>query len=98
VRTEDLNRICLCGIFGSNLNILNAEEIGLLPAVAPGRVELCGNTALAGCERLVMLPKEASAMAYLRSHSTIVNLASVEDFEARFLENLYLKPMKNGTL
>jgi uncharacterized 2Fe-2S/4Fe-4S cluster protein (DUF4445 family) len=98
VKTEDINRVCLCGIFGSNLNIPNAEEIGLLPEVLPDKVELCGNTALAGCERLVLLPREASALAHLRSHATIVNLAGVEDFETRFMENLYLQPMKNGTL
>jgi len=95
---KDINRICLCGIFGSNLNILNAQEIGLLPEVSPDKVELCGNTALAGCERLVILPGEASAIAHLRSHATVVNLAGTEDFETRFMENLYLQPMKNGTV
>jgi uncharacterized 2Fe-2S/4Fe-4S cluster protein (DUF4445 family) len=90
----ELRRICVCGVFGRNLNIPNAQRIGLLPDSPPERVELCGNTALAGCERLVLSPERNSEIATLRERSAIINLCQTSDFDTLFLENLYLQPMK----
>lgn len=90
----ELSRICVCGVFGRNLNIPNAQRIGLLPDSPPERVELCGNTALAGCERLLLSPERNSEMGRLRERSVIINLCQSSDFDTLFLENLYLQPMK----
>jgi uncharacterized 2Fe-2S/4Fe-4S cluster protein (DUF4445 family) len=90
----ELSRICVCGVFGRNLNVRNAQRIGLLPDSPPERVELCGNTALAGCERLVLSPERDSEIATLRERSAIINLCQTSDFDGLFLENLYLQPMK----
>jgi uncharacterized 2Fe-2S/4Fe-4S cluster protein (DUF4445 family) len=89
-----LSRICVCGAFGRNLNVRNAQRIGLLPDAPPGRVELCGNTALAGCERLLLSPTRTEVLASLRKRTAIVNLSQSFDFEALFLENLYLQSLK----
>jgi uncharacterized 2Fe-2S/4Fe-4S cluster protein (DUF4445 family) len=93
----ELNRICVCGVFGSNLNVRNAQRIGLLPDAAPERVELCGNTALAGCERLLLSPERNSEMEALRERSAIINLSQSSDFDDLFLENLYLQPLRVET-
>ena len=94
ISTTELSRICVCGVFGQNLNVRNAQRIGLLPDSPPDRVELCGNTALAGCERLLLSPERNSEMAILRERSAIINLCQTSDFDTLFLENLYLQPMK----
>ncbi len=91
--TAELNRICVCGVFGQNLNVRNAQRIGLLPETSPGRVELCGNTALAGCERLMLSPKGTAELASLRERAEIVNLSQASEFDALFLESLYLQPL-----
>lgn len=89
----ELNRIYVCGAFGQNLNILNAQAIGLLPDIPANRVMLCGNTALAGCERLLLSPTGAAEMLSLRERATIINLSQVSDFDTLFLENLFLQPL-----
>jgi uncharacterized 2Fe-2S/4Fe-4S cluster protein (DUF4445 family) len=90
----ELSRICVCGVFGQNLNIRNAQRVGLLPYTPIGRVKLCGNSALAGCERLLLLsPERAAEMVSLRKRTAIINLSSASDFDALFLENLYLQPL-----
>jgi uncharacterized 2Fe-2S/4Fe-4S cluster protein (DUF4445 family) len=88
----ELSRICVCGAFGRNLHVRNAQRIGLLPDIPPERVELCGNTSLAGCERLMLSPANVAELAALRKRAVIVNLSQSSDFEALFLENLYLDP------
>lgn len=92
--TAELNRICVCGVFGQHLNIRNAQAIGLLPDIPPEKVELCGNTALAGCEHLLLSPTIAADLQSLRRRAAIINLSQVSDFDTLFLENLYLQPLK----
>jgi uncharacterized 2Fe-2S/4Fe-4S cluster protein (DUF4445 family) len=89
-----LSRICVCGVFGQHLNCRNAQEVGLLPDVSPSRVELCGNTALAGCEWFLLSPKKAADLAWLRERMTTINLSQSPEFERFFLESLYLEPIE----
>jgi uncharacterized 2Fe-2S/4Fe-4S cluster protein (DUF4445 family) len=89
---RELRRICIGGVFGQYLNIVNAQKIGLLPAVHGMLIETLGNTALSGCETLLLLPGAKELMQEVRRHTVFINLATVSEFETFFLENLYLKP------
>jgi uncharacterized 2Fe-2S/4Fe-4S cluster protein (DUF4445 family) len=76
------------------LNCRNAQAIGLLPGVPSARVELCGNTALAGCEWLLRSPTRAGDLAWLRERIRAINLSQSPEFERFFLESLYLDPIE----
>jgi uncharacterized 2Fe-2S/4Fe-4S cluster protein (DUF4445 family) len=89
---RELRRICIGGVFGQYLNIVNAQEIGLLPAIPGLLIETSGNTALSGCETLLLSPEARERMQDIRSHAVFVNLSTVAGFESLFLENLYLRP------
>ncbi|MGO9016208.1 MAG: ASKHA domain-containing protein [Dissulfurispiraceae bacterium] len=89
---RELRRICIGGVFGQYLNIVNAQEIGLLPAIPGLLIETSGNTALSGCETLLLSPEADKRLQEVRSRAVLVNLANVAEFESLFLENLYLKP------
>ncbi len=94
MRYKDLRRICVCGAFGSFLNIENAQEIGLLPKIQPELVELCGNTALAGCEDALLSHASAQHLAHLRNCLKIINLSQCLNFDDFFLKHLYLQPVQ----
>ena len=94
LQVDDLQRICVGGAFGHSLNIRNAQDIGLLPNVPSARVELCGNTALAGCEEALLSPALRECMRQLSKQARIINLSQCPDFDVLFLENLYLQPMQ----
>jgi uncharacterized 2Fe-2S/4Fe-4S cluster protein (DUF4445 family) len=89
---EGLQRICVSGAFGNSLDIINAQEIGLVSKIPPDRVELCGNTALAGCELALLSPLVVEQLEHLSTKARIINLAHHSDFYALFLEHLYLRP------
>jgi uncharacterized 2Fe-2S/4Fe-4S cluster protein (DUF4445 family) len=91
---KDLRRIYVGGLFGRFLDIINAQEIGLLPMIAPERVELCGNTALAGCAEILLSPVAVQCLKNLRAQTRIINLSHWPDFDDLFLTNLYLRPMR----
>lgn len=94
MRPEALRRVCVCGAFGRFLDIAHAQAIGLLPEIPADNVELWGNSALAGCERLLFAPDSEALMRVLKEKSRSVNLAQVPEFEELFVENLYLRPLR----
>ena len=73
--------MCVCGAFGQYLNPRNAQAIGLLPEIAAERIELCGNTALAGCERLLFSEAAAASLTSLRQRAAVINLSQRSDFD-----------------
>ncbi len=90
---KDLRRIYVGGLFGRFLDVVNAQQIGLLPVIPPERVDLCGNTALAGCAEALLSPVAVQCLKDLRNRTKIINLSRWPDFDDLFLTNLYLQPM-----
>jgi len=96
LRVQDLRRVCVCGAFGRYLDIGNGQAIGLLPAIQAEGVELCGNTALAGCEMILVAARGSEVLEPIRKRCRILNLSVVQGFDDRFVENLYLRPIPMG--
>jgi len=89
-----LKRVCVCGAFGRFLHVPNAQSIGLLPEVPAEGVELCGNSALAGCELLLFSRDISGTLAALAGRARTINLAQAPGFEELFVESLYLRPLR----
>ncbi|MBA4384632.1 MAG: ferredoxin [Anaerolinea sp.] len=90
---KDLQRICVCGAFGQYINIQNAQNIGLLPTISSENIELCGNTALAGCELLLLSQDSKISLATVKNKSRVINMSQIPEFENLYIENLYLRPI-----
>ncbi len=92
IRPADLRRVVAAGLFGRYLDVANAQSIGLLPAVAAERVELAGNTAMAGAAALLLSRGAGEGMAACHTACRLINLAKTPAFDDAFLEHLYLQP------
>ncbi|PKM75491.1 MAG: hypothetical protein CVU92_01070 [Firmicutes bacterium HGW-Firmicutes-17] len=90
----NIKKIIVCGAFGISLNIENARKIGLLPEIATQNVILAGNTALAGCEMLLLNGNDKDLVETIKSKAELINLSNYSDFYDVFLKNLFLKPMR----
>ncbi|MBI5582458.1 MAG: DUF4445 domain-containing protein [Deltaproteobacteria bacterium] len=93
---RDLRHIYLGGAFGHFLDKANAAAVGLLPHGRAEFIHLCGNTALAGCESLLMTSDSVESLRRLTDRARIINLARNDEFEDFFLEGLYLSPWPDG--
>lgn len=91
VQSGDLRLLCVGGAFGSYLDIANAQTIGLLPQINPHLVELCGNTALAGCEEVMIAAEASDYLESIRSRARLINLSDRDDFEDIYWRSLYLQ-------
>lgn len=94
MKTSQLTQVFACGAFGRLLDVSNAQQIGLLPKVPLSAVKLEGNTALTGCEALLLSKHGEETMQKAIAASQIFNLAEDSDFETLFVESLYLQPMQ----
>ena len=94
IRYPDLDRVYVGGTFGRSLDIVNAIDLGLLPPVPPDRIELCGNTALAGCELALRSPSASNRLREIGEQAQVINLADHRDFNDIYLENLFLRPLE----
>ena len=92
LRPTDLGAVYLGGAFGGYLDPHNAIAIGLLPPVTPERVRMLGNTALKGCQDLLVSDQAAAELTEIRARAQVINLSTVPDFQELFLEHLYLRP------
>ena len=92
ISVKQLQKIYVCGVFGRFLNIRNTQQIGLLPPISENAFQLCGNTALAGCEMLLLSPAVEQKLSALRKKSRVINMSNYFEFDTLFLENLYLRP------
>ncbi len=93
---HELRRISIGGVFGRYLNIVNARELGLLPSVPQEVVETAGNTALAGCESMLLSPDAEERLREIRRRALTMSLSSYDNFEEIYLEHLYLQPMSGN--
>ena len=64
---DDIDRVYLAGGFGSYLNKEKALIIGLIPDVAPEKVQFVGNTSIAGA-KMALLSREALDKTYKIAH------------------------------
>lgn len=91
---DELRRVVVAGAFGRFLRVAAAQRIGLLPPLPPARIELYGNTALAGCERLLFATDRATVHRALVAQARLINLSLLSAFDERFIDNLRLQPMR----
>lgn len=89
----DLRRLCICGAFGRQLDVANAQAVGLLPPIAPTLVELSADAALTGCERALLTPKGETLFDMSGRQVSPINLSLVADYETSYINHLRLLPV-----
>jgi len=94
VKVSDLDSLYIGGSFGYLLNIEKAQSIGLLPRIDLSKVKLCGNSALAGCELLLLSSSFQEQLNELVCKAEFINLSQSSDFEEYFFNNLFLSEME----
>ncbi|SFR03847.1 ASKHA domain-containing protein [Desulfoscipio geothermicus] len=89
IEPGELDKILLAGTFGNYIKKESVITIGLLPSIAPEKIEFVGNAAGMGAQMALIsenLRMEADRIAERIRH---VELASHKDFHNQFIEALY---------
>ncbi len=89
-KTEDLDAVYLAGGFGNFLNVRQAVTIGMLPDVAPEKIQFVGNTSIAGA-KTVLLSRKALETAEKNALSmTYVDLMNHPKYMDEFIRASFL--------
>jgi uncharacterized 2Fe-2S/4Fe-4S cluster protein (DUF4445 family) len=92
----DLRRLCVCGAFGRTLDTGHAQQLGLLPPIAPERIELHGNAALIGCEQALLSTDGVGLFSKAVATQAVVNMSTAPEFGDLYMEYLHLQPIRAG--
>ncbi|MBI2157916.1 MAG: DUF4445 domain-containing protein [Candidatus Rokubacteria bacterium] len=76
----------LAGGFGNYVSIASAVRIGLIPALAPGRIRYVGNAASLGAQLCLLSETERGRAADIARRIEHVSLAAHPDFEQLFVD------------
>ena len=89
---HNLSELWICGAFGQHLNIQNAQTTGLLPSIDCSRIQLFGNAALSGCEKMLLDPDAKQKIMQIREMIRVINLSHYPEYDDCFINHLRLKP------
>lgn len=90
---RDVERLWVCGAFGSGLDVDHAKRLGLLPPASAERIHLFGGAALAGCEHALLSADPVVQLARATPSPRAINMSLVEAYGERFIQHLRLEPM-----
>ena len=93
VTADQVDRVYLAGGFANAVNVVNAQEIGLLAPVPAERVERVGNAALHGAAALLLSARRREALASLVGRIEHVELETEDDFFELFVDGCRFVPL-----
>ena len=86
-RMETLpNRSYLRGGFGTTIDVLSAERIGLLPSTLCRNAQSGGNGSLMGATKVLLSEESLRQAEYIVQNTQVISVAETEDFQRRFTE------------
>lgn len=83
---DDMDRIILCGGFGSYLRPLSAERIGLIPPGFAGKASAIGNAAGNGAGQILQSEQKCAAATAILERMETIELATNPYFHDRYIE------------
>lgn len=93
LRPDDLAALHLAGGFATNLDLANAQSIGLLPPVSPDRVVLHGNASIRGAAMLLLSRRIRARLEAFVERVEHVELEAEPDFFDLYVDGLRFEPL-----
>jgi uncharacterized 2Fe-2S/4Fe-4S cluster protein (DUF4445 family) len=93
VALTEVGRVHLAGSFGSSLSSESALAIGLIPPELTGRIEVAGNSALAGTLMTACDPAALEPCARIAAKTRVLDLSREAGFQDAFMDAMRFPPL-----
>nr|WP_312576187.1 ASKHA domain-containing protein [Sedimentibacter sp.] len=80
IKSSEIKTFYICGGFGTYLDIVSAEKIGLIPKNIINKVKVVGNSAIAGASRILLNKSSIDELAIITKKCNYIELSSNEAF------------------
>lgn len=81
---DEIDRVFLCGGFGTHTRTEQAAAISMLPEAFLGKIQSAGNTSLAGAVRCLFSPSDAY-FQQLKKETELIELSSLEFYKEQYV-------------
>ena len=85
---SDLDAILIAGGFGSYIDILHAQRIGLFPPIDRDKIVAVGNAAGKGALAVLMQQKASKEVEQIRQRTHYIELSTSMAFQERYVEHI----------
>ncbi|MFA5468354.1 MAG: ASKHA domain-containing protein [Sphaerochaetaceae bacterium] len=89
LEAEELDAVIVAGGFGSYINTVNAQRIGLLPAIDNRKIISAGNAAGKGALMVLMLSGQSDKVEEIRTKAHYIELSSSLAFQEEYVEQMF---------
>jgi uncharacterized 2Fe-2S/4Fe-4S cluster protein (DUF4445 family) len=96
VLPDHLSKVYLAGAFGTSINPIHAERIGMIPPLPRDRIIQAGNAAIEGASMMLLSRskrREAEKIVAITEH---ISLENEPGFEDTYIEGLRLGPIEKS--
>ncbi len=87
---DDIKHFYIAGAFGNYINIENAINIGLIPAVPKDKIEFVGNTSIRGAKIVAFYKQALYKIDKIRENTTYYDLMGADDYIEEFKKAMFL--------
>ena len=90
---SQIDRLYLCGGFGSSLNCTAAEQIGLIPPGTAAKVNVLGNAALKGAAAVLLREKSRQQLREIARRCRYIELSTDLNFTEHYIFHMNFPPL-----
>ncbi|MBN1191896.1 MAG: DUF4445 domain-containing protein [Dehalococcoidales bacterium] len=87
---DDIEQVLLAGAFGTYIDIGSAIDLGMLPAIPPGRYKQVGNAAGMGARQTLLSVRKRALEQSIAERIRYIELAGTPSFNKTFIQTQYL--------
>ena len=89
ITVDQIEEVLIAGAFGSYLNKYNAQRIGLIPNIAPGKIRFVGNAASMGAKKYLLSKSARIEAESIIETTQYIELSMRIDFQEIFAEKMF---------
>lgn len=89
ITVEDIEELLLAGAFGSYIDKISAQTIGLIPPLTPKRIRSVGNAAGMGAVMVLLSRDSAEDAQNIAINAKNIELSSRSDFQDFFIDAMF---------
>ncbi|MBN2590945.1 MAG: DUF4445 domain-containing protein [Sedimentisphaerales bacterium] len=88
IKPSDIEHVLLAGAFGNYIRKESALKTGILPAIAPEKIQFIGNAAASGAQMILLSSENRIKAKQLAQNIQYIELANISDFQDVFTDCL----------
>lgn len=89
ISADSIERVYIAGAFGNHIRGQDVVDLGMLPGIAPEKIEFIGNAALSGAEAILRSRRTRQKAENLAQQADYIEIAGRPEFQDCFVDSMH---------